>query len=142
MCALQHGFRTQVAHQDACDAEAAAVCALKKRAEDAEAKLNERTIALEAALHRVEIAEAAAKSMEASYDVINDALQDGKKREVKLRERAERAEADAEAAHKRAELAEAATRSIEAAYDVVAEALEKSKERLSKAGEVKKTDLA
>ena len=81
-------------------------------------------------MKKAELAEAAAKSMEASYDVVAEALEKSNAKEQEQRRRAEEAESALETVAKRAELAEAAARSMEASYDVVAEALAKSEAKL------------
>lgn len=101
----------------------------RARAEAAEAKLAAVESELEQALSKVERAEAAAKSMEAAYDVMAEAVEDGKKREAALLTRAEAAEKAVSGAESRAERAEAAAKSMEAAYDVMAEAVEDGKKR-------------
>ena len=117
--------------------------AMRKRAEAAEARVAELEAALaaastrteeveaelEAAKGKAERADAAAKSMEAAYDVMAEACEDGKKREELQRTRAEAAEAELEAAKGKAERADAAAKSMEAAYDVMAEACEDGKKR-------------
>ena len=72
---------------------------------------------------------AAAKSMEAAYDVMAEAAEDGKKREAALRSKLDAAEAALSVATARLEREQAAAKSIEAAYDVMAEAVEDGKKR-------------
>lgn len=143
------GFRAMVSALDACDheyalvqqARAAGEAAVAEanqraatesaRAETAEARAVAAAAALEEAKAKADRSEAAAKSMEAAYDVVAEALEDGKLREVALRKRLDDAEAALDSANARAERADAAAKSMEAAYDVVAEALEDSKKRES-----------
>lgn len=123
------GFRASVAALDACDTESAVVVALKKRADDAETELANVKTQLQEALRRAETAEVAAKSMEASYDVVAEALSDSQRREAEHRTRADAAEARLESAAAKVERAEAAAKSMEAAHDIVADALRDSERR-------------
>ena len=67
--------------------------------------------------------------MEAAYDVMAEAAEDGKKREAALRSKLDAAEAALSVATARLEREQAAAKSIEAAYDVMAEAVEDGKKR-------------
>ena len=97
--------------------EAAKTEQQRARAEATEAEAAALKAQLQVALSRAERAEAAAKSMEAAYDVMAEAVEDGKKREAALRTRVEAAEGALSGAVSRAERAEAAAKSMEAAYD-------------------------
>ena len=65
--------------------------ALLRRAEDAERRAAEAEKGLADATRRLEREKAAAKSMEASYDVMAEAVEDGKKREAELQRRLDEA---------------------------------------------------
>jgi hypothetical protein len=111
VCTGLSGFRAQVRAHEVCDrdeeivqrerkAGALLVEEMRQRAEAAESRVSELSRALEAAEARaeraeqkVERSEAAAKSMEAAFDVMQEACEDGKKREAALKRRAEEAEA-------------------------------------------------
>ena len=139
------GWRSTVAALDTADHEAEVTSRYRQRAEAAELALEERRASfgqeleairseLSVALRKAELAEAAAKSMEASYDVVAEALDKSHAKEQEQRKRAEEAESALEIVSKRAELAEAAAKSMEASYDVLAEALAKSEAKVAAAG--------
>ena len=141
------GFRAVVAALDAADrddealrvereqaerqvAEERKVAAEERaRAEKAEARATALAAELETATGRLEREKAAAKSMEAAYDVMAEAAEDGKKKVEALREKLDAAEAALSAATSRLETEKAAAKSMEAAYDVMAEAVEDGKKR-------------
>ena len=110
-------------------AEKEASAAMQVRAETAEARAQsaERTVA--ELTSKLEREKAAAKSMEAAYDVVAEAASDAKAKVAELVARAEAAEKALEAMTSKAERAEAAAKSMEAAYDVVADALDNAKKR-------------
>jgi hypothetical protein len=123
------GFRAMVAALDKSDHNNDLVSHAQRRTEAAETRASKAESALLEAERRLANAEAAAQSMEASYDVMAEAVQDGKKREAVLVKRAEVAEAALQAASERAEREAAAARSMEASYDVMAEAVQDGKKR-------------
>ena len=64
------------------------IAQLRARLEAAEAAVHAEAAAKVEAVQRAELAESAARSMEASYDIVNEALEDAKRREAALQERA------------------------------------------------------
>ena len=101
--------------------ERAQTATMRTRAEAAEARASTAERAQAELTTRLEREKAAAKSIEAAYDVVAEVAEDAKRREGEMRARAEAAEKALAGMTAKAERSEAAAKSMEAAYDVVAE---------------------
>ena len=70
------------------------IAQLRARLEAAEAAVHAEAAAKVEAVQRAELAESAARSMEASYDIVNEALEDAKRRGAALQSQVKASQVD------------------------------------------------